>query len=97
LANFQKFKFKNIDILANKRYYWLDLFNLARSKNYEVEYLQNRSRRRKFHNCYYENKDLDPLRNNVESVFSSSKHVQGLKVRSKITHMERKEMCWQIV
>jgi hypothetical protein len=57
-----------------------------------VKCLQNCSRRRNFHNYYYENEDLYPLRNNVESVFSSLKRVQGLKIRSKIVHMKKKEM-----
>jgi hypothetical protein len=62
-----------------------------------VKCLQNCSRCRKFHNCYYENEDLYPLRNNVESVFLSLKRVQRLKIRSRIVHMKKKEMGCQIV
>jgi len=103
---FKRSKLKEIDILADKGYYWFDLFDLAKSKNnklivppknYGTKCLHKRSRRRKFHNCYYENEMKYPLRNNVEGVFSSLKRVQGLKIRSRRAHMKKKEMGWHIV
>jgi len=103
---FKRFRYKNLDILADKGYYWFDLFDLAKSKNnklivppknYGTKCLHNRSKRRNFHNCYYENETKYTLRNNVESVFSSLKRVQGLRLRSKLAHMKKKEMGWQIV
>ena len=103
---FKRSKLKEIDILADKGYYWFDLFDLAKSnknklivppKNYGKKCLNNRSRRRNFHNCYYENENKYALRNNVESVFSSLKRVQGLKLRSKLSFMKKRELGWHIV
>jgi len=103
---FKRTKLKDVDILADKAYYWFDLFDLAKSKknklivppkNYGTKCLHNRSRRRNFHNCYYENEENYPLRNNVEGVFSSLKRVQGLKMRSKLSFMKKREMGWNIV
>ena len=103
---FKRSKFKKVDILADKGYYWFDLFYLAKRKNnklivppknYGTKCQHNRSKRRKFHNCYYENEEKYPLRNNVESVFSSIKRVQGLRLRSKLSFMKKRELGWNVV
>lgn len=103
---FKRTKFKNIDILADKGYYWFDLFYLAKiknnklivpPKNYGTKCLHNCSKRKNFHNCYYENEDKYSLRNNVESVFSSLKRVQGLHLRSKLSFMKKREIAWNII
>jgi len=103
---FKRSKLKNVDILADKGYYWFDLFYLAKiksnklivpPKNYGTKCLHNRYKRRNFHNCYYENEDKYTLRNNVEGVFSSLKRVQGLRLRSKLSFMKKRELAWNIV
>lgn len=103
---FKRTKFKDIDILADKGYYWFDLFYLAKiknnklivpPKNYGNKCLHNRSKRKNFHNCYYENEEKYSLRNNVESVFSSLKRVQGLRLRSKLSFMKKRELAWNVV
>lgn len=103
---FNRFKLRNLIILADKGYYWFDLFDLAKSKNnilvvppknYGNKCLHNRSKRRNFHQTYENNKDLYALRNNVESIFSSLKRVQGLKIRSRKSFMKKREMGWHIV
>lgn len=103
---FKRFRFQNIDILADKGYYWFDLFYLAKNKQnklivppkqYGNKCVHRRSKRRNFHNCYYENEYKYSLRNNVESVFSSLKRVQKLRIRSKLFFMKKREMGWQIV
>jgi len=103
---FKRTKFRDIHILADKGYYWFDLFYLAKiknnrlivpPKNYGTKCLHNRSKRRNFHNCYYENEEEYALRNNVESVFSSIKRVQGLRLRSKLSFMKKRELAWNVV
>jgi len=103
---FKRFKLKNLIILADKGYYWFDLSNLLKRKNctlvvppknYGVKFVHRNLERANFHKQYYENKEIYSLRNNVESVFSSLKRVQRLKIRSRKAHMKKKEMGWQIV
>ena len=103
---FKRFNWTNLYILADKGYYWFDLFELAKSKgnklivppkNYGTKCLHNRSKRRNFHKTYYENENLYPLRNNVEGVFSSIKRVQGLRLRSKLSFMKKREVGWQVL
>ena len=93
-------------ILADKGYYWFKLANLANlkgntlvvpPKNYGTKIIHRNLERSKFHKQYFENKEIYSLRNNVESVFSSLKRVQGLKIRSRKAHIKKKEMGWQIV
>lgn len=103
---FNRFKLKNLIVLADKGYYWFDLFDLLKSKNnilvvppknYGTKCLHKRSRRRNFHQTYENNKEFYALRNNIESVFSSLKRVQGLKIRSRKSFMKKREMGWQII
>ncbi len=103
---FKRFKLKNLIILADKGYYWFKLANLANfkgntlvvpPKNYGTKIVHRNLERTKFHKQYLENKEIYSLRNNVESVFSSLKRVQGLKIRSRKAHMKKKEMGWHIL
>ena len=103
---FKRFKLKNLIVLADKGYYWFNLSNLLLSKNctlvvppknYGIKRVHKNLQRKKFHEQYEVNKEYYPLRNNVESVFSSLKRVQGLKIRSRKSFMKKREMAWQIV
>lgn len=103
---FNRFNLKNFLILADKGYYWFKLYNLIKEKegilivppkNYGKKCLHNRIVRREFHNSYYEYEEFYNLRNNVESVFSSLKRVQGLKIKSKLHYMKKREIGWHIV
>lgn len=103
---FKRFKLKNLKILADKGYYWFKLSQLLNSKtntlvvppkNYGLNCVHNNFERLKFHSQYYENEEIYSLRNNVESVFSSLKRVQSLKLRSKRSFMKKREMGWHIV
>ncbi|MFP4401955.1 MAG: transposase [Candidatus Nanoarchaeia archaeon] len=79
---FNRFKLKNVLILADKGYYWFKLHRLIKQKrgilvvppkNYGKNCLHNRIVRREFHNSYYEYEEFYTLRNNIESVFKSLK------------------------
>jgi hypothetical protein len=104
---FNRFKLKNLIVLADKGYYWLDLFDFLRRKNNSLvvppkEYGKSRRTKKRltrlnFHQTYENNKELYALRNNVESVFSSLKRVQGLKIRSRKSFMKKREMGWNIL
>ena len=102
----KKRKFKNTKILADKGYYWFNLFDLAKQsgnelivppKNYEEKCVHDNFKRQEFQDCFYRNKGIYFLRNNVESVFSSLKRVQGLVLRSRLPDMKNKEIAWHIL
>lgn len=103
---FKRLKLTNLLVLADKGYYWFDLSKLLNSKdcilvvppkNYGNKIVHRNFAREKFHKQYEENKEFYSLRNNVESVFSSLKRVQGLKIRAKKGFMKKREMGWQII
>ena len=103
---FNRFKLKNLLVLADKGYYWFDLSKLLNTKNctlvvppkdYGTKIVHRNYQRQKFHKQYEVNEEYYPLRNNVESVFSSLKRVQGLKIRAKKGFMKKREMGWHIV
>ena len=103
---FKRMKLTKLLVLADKGYYWFDLSNLLRAKdctlvvppkNYGTKIIHRNFERGKFHQQYEVNKEYYPLRNNVESVFSSLKRVQGLKIRARKSFMKKREMGWQIV
>lgn len=103
---FKRMKLTKLLVLADKGYYWFDLSNLLRRKdcilvvkpkNYGTKIIHRNFQRAKFHKQYEVNKEYYPLRNNVESVFSSLKRVQGLKIRARKSFMKKREMGWQIV
>lgn len=103
---FKRFKFQDIDIVADKGYYSFGLFNLMKlknnnlivpPKNYGKKCLHNHSLRRNFHKTYYENEKLYALRNNVEGVFSSLKRTILTKIVSKNSFSKKREMAFKIV
>ena len=103
---FKRFNLKHLKILGDKGYYWFKLSKLLNSKNnilivppknYGLKCIHNNLERHRFHKQYYENEEIYSLRNNVESVFSSLKRVQRLKLRSKRSFMKKREMGWHIV
>lgn len=103
---FKRMKLTKLLVLADKGYYWFDLSKLlfgkdctlvVPPKNYGTKIVHRNFERTKFHKQYENNQEYYPLRNNVESVFSSLKRVQGLKIRAKKGFMKKREMGWQIV
>ena len=104
---FKRFKFTDVNIVADKGYYSFDLFDLARSKRNKLivppknygssAFGHPKAIRTQFKKTYYENEEKYPFRNNVEGVFSSLKRVQGLRIRSKLSFMKKREMAWNIV
>lgn len=103
---FNRFNLKHLKVLADKGYYWFELSKLLNSKdnilvvppkNYGSKCVHNNFDRLNFHKQYYENEEIYSLRNNVESVFSSLKRVQSLKLRSRRSFMKKREMGWHIV
>ena len=103
---FKRFKYKNCLILADKGYYDLVLFQILKSKltilvvppkNYgSKRRTKQRLSRRDFHDSFYENEQLYPLRNKVESSFSAFKRVCKRNLRSKNHIMKKKEMALNI-
>lgn len=104
---FSRFKLENLYVLADKAYWWFELFKLLKSKNNILVvppknygskgFGHPKAVRTEIKKVYEENKELYPLRNNVESVFSSLKRVQGLKIRSKLSFMKKREIGWHMV
>ena len=103
---FKRFEYKNCMVLADKGYYYFDLYELIKSKggtlvvppkNYGKKCLKRNIIRKQFQDSFYQNERKYLLRNNVESVFSSLKRVQGLKIRSKIHFMKKRELAWHMI
>ncbi len=103
---FKRFKFEDIDIVADKGYYSFGLFSLMKSKNnnlvvppknYGKKCSHNRSLRRNFHKTFYENEHKYSLRNNVEGVFSTLKRTVLTKIVSKNSFTKKREMAFKIV
>ena len=104
---FKRLKFENSFILGDKGYYCFDLFRSAKYKRNILvvppkkygssKFKHSNFIRTEFKETYLENEEKYRLRNNVESVFSSLKRVQGVKLRSKKAHFKKKEIAWQIV
>lgn len=85
------FKFKHLSDLKEKE---VDL--IFPPKNYGKT-AHNSIKHRKIRENYHKYVDLYNKRNNVESVFSSLKRVQGLRMRSKLSFMKKREMAWNIL
>lgn len=103
---FKRFKFKDIDIVADKGYYSFELFDLMKSKNnnlivppkkYGKKCLHNNLIRKKFNQLFYENEYKYSLRNNVEGVFSTLKRTILNKIVSKNSFSKKREMAFKIV
>jgi len=103
---FKRFKFKDIDIVADKGYYSFELFSLMKSKNnnlivppknYGKKCSHNRRIRKNFHKTYYENEEKYSLRNNVEGVFSAFKRTVLCKISSKNYSSKKRELAFKII
>ncbi len=103
---FKRFKFEDIDIVADKGYYSFGLFSLMKSKNnnlivppknYGKKCLHNRLIRKKFNQIFYENEDKYRLRNNVEGVFSTLKRTVLTKIFSRNYSSKKRELAFKIV
>ena len=102
---FKRLKIKDSVIVADKGYFSFAHLENLNEKDIDLifppkEYgktKHNAFKHKKIKQKYYKNKELYDKRNNVESVFSSLKRVQGLKMRSRIQYMKKREMAWNIL
>ena len=102
----KKIKFKKSKILSDKGYPNYDFIDDAKKrmnnfisppKNYGGKCRHNNFKReRKFRN-FESNKNIYRRRVIVESIFSSLKRKQQLKLRSKLSHMKKREIGWHIL
>lgn len=102
----KKIKFRRCKILADKGYPNYDFIEIAKTKqnnfisppkNYGEKCRRNNfNRRRKIAN-FESNKLIYRRRVIVECVFSSLKRKQSLKLRSRLSHMKKREMGWHIL
>jgi len=102
----KRMRLRKCKILADKGYSDYEFIETARTKqnifisppkNYgEKCRKDNLKRERKIRN-YESNKVIYRRRAIVESVFSSLKRKQSLRLRSKLSHMKKREMGWQIL
>lgn len=102
----KKIKFKRCKILADKGYPNYDFMETAKRKqnnfisppkNYGEKGKHNNFKRERKIRNYESNKKIYRRRVIVESVFSSLKRKQNLKLRSKLSYMKKREMCWHIL
>jgi hypothetical protein len=102
----KKIKFRRCKILADKGYPNYNFIDLSKTKqnnfisppkDYGGRYRHdNFKRRRKIAN-FESNKNIYRRRVIVECVFSSLKRKQNLKLRSRLSHMKKREMGWHIL
>jgi hypothetical protein len=102
----KRIKFRRCKILADKGYQDYSFADTAKQrennfisppKNYRGKCRHNNfARARKIAN-YESNKGIYRRRGIVESVFSSLKRKQHLKLRSRIDYMKKREMSWHIL
>ena len=102
----KKIKFKNCKILADKGYPDYNFIETAKRKqnnfisppkNYLGKCGHNNFRRERKIRNFESNKPIYRRRVIVESVFSSLKRKQNLKLRSKLSYMKKREMGWHIL
>ena len=98
-----RLKFNFRFLLADKGYYSFKIFQILKEngvlfivppKNYGQNFIHNSIIREQFHNCYYENKEIYPLRNNIESVFSSLKRKEFRILKMKYRDIE---VSWKVL
>ena len=102
----KKIKFRKCKILADKGYPDYDFIETAKTKQNNFisppkDYIgkcrhNNFKRERKIRN-FESNKQIYRRRVIVESVFSSLKRKQQLKLRSRVGYMKKREMGWHIL
>jgi hypothetical protein len=102
----KKIKFKRCKILADKGYPNYDFIERCKKmqnnfisppKNYSGKCRHNNFKRERKIRNFESNKHLYRRRVIVECVFSSLKRKQSLKLRSRLSHMKKREMGWQIL
>ena len=102
----KKIKFKRCKILADKGYPNYDFIEAAKMrqnnfisppKNYGEKCRHNNFKRERKIRNYESNKPIYRRRVIVESVFSSLKRKQNLKLRSKLCYMKKREIGWHIL
>jgi len=102
----KKIKFKRCKILADKGYPNYDFIETAKTKqnnfisppkNYGGKCRHNNFKRERKIRNYESNKQIYRRRVIVECVFSSLKRKQCLKLRSRLSHMKKREMGWHIL
>ena len=102
----KKIKFRRCKILADKGYPNYDFVDLSKTKqnnfisppkNYGGKCRHNNFRRKRKIRNYESNKEIYRRRVIVECVISSLKRKQGLKLRSRLSHMKKREMGWHIL
>ena len=102
----KKVKFEKCKILADKGYSDYDFIEMSKTKqnnfvsppkNYGGKCKHNNFKRERKIRNFETNKNIYRRRVIVECVFSSLKRKQSLKLRSKISHMKKREMGWHIL
>lgn len=102
----KKIKFKRCKILADKGYPNYDFIENAKArqnnfisppKNYGGKCRHNNFKRERKIRNYESNKGIYRRRVIVECVISSLKRKQDLKLKSKLSHMKKREMGWHIL
>ena len=102
----KKIKFRRCKILADKGYPDYDFIEMSKAKqnnfisppkNYGGKCRHDNLKRiRKIAN-YESNKEIYRRRVIVECVISSLKRKQGLRLRSRLSHMKKREMGWHVL
>ena len=102
----KKIKFRKCKILADKGYPNYDFIHTSKAKqnnfisppkNYGGKCRHNNFKRERKIRNYESNKQIYRRRVIVECVFSSLKRKQHLQLRSKSSHMKKREMGWHIL
>lgn len=99
----QRLKFDFKYMLGDKGYYSFKIFKFLKEKgilyvvppkNYGKKCRGNNLIRKQFHNCYYDNEEIYPLRNIVECVFSALKRKEFKILKMKYREME---VSWKVL
>ena len=102
----KKIKFRKCKILADKGYPDYDFIEMSKTKqnnfisppkNYGEKCRHNNFKRERKIRNFESNKKIYRRRVIVESVFSSLKRKQLLKLRSRLGYMKKREMGWHIL
>ena len=102
----KKIKFRRCKIVADKGYPNYNFIEeskikqnnfISPPKNYGGKCRHNNLRRERKIKNFESNKGVYRRRVIVESVFSSLKRKQNLRLRSKLSHMKKREISWHIL
>jgi hypothetical protein len=103
---FNRFKFKNINIIGDKGYYFYDLYIKMKSLNNILIVppikIDGKCRgdniiRKKFQQTFFENQYKYSLRNNIEGIFSALKRTLLTKIVSKSSSTKKREVAFKII